>query len=148
MKIVIGADHAATEFKEALKRALSERGYTVEDVSPPKPQAGDDYPGYAFAVAERVAADPEKTRGILACDTGIGMAIAANKVPGVRAALVTHEHGARRAREHNNANVLVFGAECVTPADASRMAEVFLATPFSGEERHVRRVQKITDREQ
>lgn len=143
----MGADHAATALKEHLKTALQDRGYAVEDVSPLTPQAGDDYPDYAFAVAEGVAADPENTRGILACDTGIGMAIAANKVPGVAAALVTDDFGARRAREHNNANILVFGAELTTPADAARVARVFLETPFSGEERHLRRVGKINHRD-
>lgn len=148
MKVIIGADHAATELKEAVKIALQEEGHVVEDVSPGLPQPGDDYPDYAFTVAERVAANPEDTRGILACDTGIGMAVAANKVIGVSAALVVNEFGARRAREHNNANVLVFGAEFITPRDAIRAAKLFLDTPFSREERHVRRVGKISERAQ
>lgn len=147
MRVILGADHAATELKESLKVALQETGVVVEDVSPALPQAGDDYPDYAFAVAERVAADPENTRGILACDTGIGMAIAANKVQGVYAALVSNEFGARRAREHNHANVLVFGSEFITPADAVRAATAFLETPFQGDERHRRRVGKIAQRE-
>lgn len=147
-KVIIGADHAATELKEAIKVALQEEGYVVEDVSPALPQPGDDYPDYSFAVAERVAGSPDDTRGILACDTGIGMAVAANKVRGVSAALVMNEFGARRAREHNNANVLVFGSELITPPDAVRAAQAFLDTPFSREERHVRRVGKIVNREQ
>lgn len=147
MNVVLGADHAATVLKEGLKVALQRNGHIVEDVSPTAPRAGDDYPDYAFAVAERVAKDPDNTRGILACDTGIGMAIAANKVPGVRAAQVTDEFGARRAREHNDANVLVFGTESVTPERAAALAEIFLTTPFSAEERHARRVRKIIDRE-
>lgn len=147
MKVFLGADHAATELKEAVKAALQENGYVVEDVSPSVPEAGDDYPDYAFAVAGKVAADPGGTRGILACDTGIGMAIAANKVPGVRAALVVNEFGARRAREHNNANVLVFGSELISVEDAVRAAFTFLTTPFSKEERHRRRVGKIADRD-
>lgn len=146
MKVILGADHAATELKEALKTSLQEEGYGVDDVSPAVPQAGDDYSDYAFAVADRVAADPEQVRGILACDTGIGMAIAANKVRGVSAALVVNEFGARRAREHNNANVLVFGAELVSERDAVAAAKTFLTTPFSGEERHVRRLGKISAR--
>lgn len=147
MKVILGADHAATELKEALKTALRDAGYAVEDVSPSLPQAGDDYPTYAFAVAGPVAADPEHTRGILACDTGIGMAIAANKLPGAYAALVTSEYGARRAREHNNANILVFGAELITPSDAARAAKVFLETSFSGDERHVRRLSQIDEKD-
>ncbi len=147
MTVIIGADHAATELKEALKAALADAGYAIEDVSPALPQAGDDYPDYAFAVAEKVAGDPVNLRGVLACDTGIGMAIAANKVRGARAALVSNEFGARRAREHNNANVLVFGSEFIAPADAVRAATVFLETPFQGEERHRRRVQAIDERD-
>ncbi len=148
VRVILGADHAATELKETLKAALAEEGYVVDDVSPAVPEAGDDYPDYAFRVAEAVAADPEGTRGILVCDTGIGMDISANKVRGVRAALVTNEFGARRAREHNDANILVFGAEFITPTDAVRSATAFLATSFTSEERHVRRVGKITEREQ
>ena len=147
MTVFLGADHAATELKETLKTALRDAGYAVEDASPSLPQAGDDYPTYAFAVAGLVAADPERARGILACDTGIGMAIAANKVPGVRAALVTNEYGARRSREHNNANILVFGSELITAADAARAAQVFLETAFTGDERHVRRLSQIDEKD-
>ena len=147
MRIIVGADHAATELKEAVKASLEAEGYSVEDVSPETPASGDDYPDYAFAVAEKVAADPAETRGILACDTGIGMAIAANKVPGIHAALVVSEFGARRAREHNNANVLALGSELVTQEEAVRLVSVFLTTAFSGAERHVRRIEKIASRE-
>lgn len=147
LRVVLGADHAATEVKEALKAALQEDGYTVEDVSPVTPVSGDDYPDYAFAVAEKIAADPEGTRGILACDTGIGMAIAANKVPGIRAALVVNEFGARRARDHNDANVLVLGSEFTPSAEAIAIARTFVQTDFSGEDRHIRRIEKITTHE-
>ncbi len=148
MKVLLGADHAATELKEAIKAALQEDGHSVEDVSPALPQSGDDYPDYAFAVADRVAADPENVRGILACDTGIGMSVAANKVRGVSAALVVNEFAARRAREHNNANVLVFGSELITERDAVAAAKAFLSLPFSQEERHVRRLGKIASRDE
>lgn len=144
MRVVLGADHAATELKEAVKASLTAEGYAVEDVSPETPMSGDDYPDYAFAVAGKVAADQGETRGILVCDTGIGMAIAANKVSRIRAALVVNEQGARRAREHNDANVLVLGSEFVTSEEAIQLVKVFLDTAFSSEERHVRRVAKIT----
>lgn len=147
MRVVVGADHAATELKEAVKASLKAAGYSVEDVSPETPTSGDDYPDYAFLVAEKVAADPEGTRGILACDTGIGMAIAANKVLGIHAALVVNEFGARRAREHNDASILVLGSELVTREEAVRLASVFLTTAFSGAERHARRIRKITSKE-
>ncbi|TSC73086.1 MAG: ribose 5-phosphate isomerase B [Parcubacteria group bacterium Gr01-1014_38] len=147
MRVIVGADHAATELKEGVRASLEAEGYSVEDVSPETPTSGDDYPDYAFLVAEKVAADPAGTRGILACDTGIGMAIAANKVPRIHAALVMNEFGARRAREHNNANILVLGSELVTLEEAVRLASVFLTTAFSGAERHVRRIGKITSKE-
>lgn len=147
MRVVLGADHAATELKEEVKAALETEGYVVEDVSPSVPLSGDDYPDYAFAVAERVAHDPGGTRGVLACDTGIGMAIAANKVPGAYAALAQSQFGARRAREHNNANILVLGADFISPAEGVRVVMTFLETPFSGEERHARRVGKIESKD-
>jgi ribose 5-phosphate isomerase B len=142
MTVYLGADHAGTLLKEQIKRALSEDGHAVEDVSPSAPEDGDDYPDYAFAVAQKVAGN-EDARGILICDTGIGMAVAANKVQGITAALVTDMFGARRAREHNDANVLVFGSELIKPAAAAEAARVFLETPFSGAERHRRRLGKI-----
>lgn len=146
MKVILGADHAATELKEAVKSFLHDEGYVIEDVSPSLPVPDDDYPDYAFVVAEKIAADPE-TRGILLCDTGIGMAIAANKVPGVHAALAVNAFSARRSREHNDANVLVLGAETVTPETAKELVRIFLDTPFSGVDRHARRIKKIASRE-
>lgn len=143
MKVILGADHAATELKEAIKSFLHDEGYVVEDVSPSMPVPDDDYPDYAFAVTEKVTADPTGTRGILLCDTGIGMAIAANKVPGVHAALAVNAFGARRSREHNDANVLVLGAEMVAPETAKELVRIFLTTSFSGVDRHARRIQKI-----
>lgn len=142
MTVFLGADHAGTALKEAVKNALREDGYATEDVSPSTPEGGDDYPDYAFRVAEAVAGDPD-ARGILVCDTGIGMDIAANKVPGARAALVVNVFGATRAREHNDANILVFGSEFIAPEDAADAARRFLTTPFSRAERHVRRLGKI-----
>jgi ribose 5-phosphate isomerase B len=142
MTITLGADHAGTRLKEEIKKALISEGHTVRDVSPSDPEGGDDYPDYAFAVAEEVAKESDAF-GILVCDTGIGMAIAANKVPGVSAALVVDAFGARRAREHNNANILVLGSEIGKPAVAKELVTTFLSTPFSQAERHVRRIGKI-----
>lgn len=142
MKIVFGADHAGTALKEALKNVLAADGYAVDDVSPSAPEGGDDYPDYALEVARRVAADTD-TVGILVCDTGIGMAIAANKVVGASAAIAMDTFGAKRAREHNDANILVLGSEFVNPREAADIAREFLTTAFSGAERHVRRIGKI-----
>lgn len=142
MTIIIGADHAATRLKESLKRTLTEDGHAVNDVSPTTPEGSDDYPDYAFRVAEAVVRE-QGSLGILLCDTGIGMAIAANKVPGAFAALVTDTFGARRAREHNNANILVLGSEFSPFPKAIEYARVFIATPFTDADRHVRRIGKI-----
>lgn len=144
MTIVLGADHAGTHLKEAVKKALLADGYAVEDVSPSTPEGGDDYPDYALAVAEKVVAGEENnTVGILICDTGIGMAIAANKVRGASAALAVDVFSARRAREHNDANILVLGSELTPPPMAVELVRIFLSTPFSQAERHVRRLGKI-----
>lgn len=142
MTVYLGADHAGTHLKEVLKRALLEDGHVPEDVSPSAPEGGDDYPDYAFAVAERVRRDGGSL-GILVCDTGIGMAVAANKVLGITAALVTNTIAACRAREHNDANILVFGCAGIKAAEAVKFMRIFLNTTFSHEERHYRRINKI-----
>ena len=140
VRISIGADHAGYELKESIKRALNARGVTVDDVGT---YSGDsvDYPDYAAQVAGRVVSG-ESDRGILVCGTGIGMAMAANKVQGVRAAPAHDEISARMAREHNDANILALGAR-LTPTDvALELVRIFLDTPFEGG-RHQRRVDKI-----
>jgi len=142
LKVFIGADHAGTELKEKIKKALKDDGYIVEDLSPSTPEGGDDYPDYAFAVGENVASNQE-SRGILICDTGIGMAIAANKVKNVRAALVSDLFSAKRSREHNDANVIVFGTELIKPAEAIEAAKYFLEIAYPYTDRHNRRINKI-----
>lgn len=141
--IILGADHAATELKEQLKHWLEANGYAVEDVSPTEPEGGDDYPDYAFLVGEKVVAAPN-VMGLLLCDTGVGIAIAANKVVGVRAALVQDTFAARRAREHNDANVLVLGSAQMNLQTAQSIVQTFLDTAFSRAERHTRRLGKIS----
>lgn len=142
MRVYLGADHAGTALKEKIKRELLKDGFKVKDLSFSTPQGGDDYPDYAFEVAEAVTKDKEGY-GVLVCDTGIGMAIAANKVEGVYAALVHTKFAARRSREHNNANVIVLSSEDNDHASAIEMIKVFLNTPFSGADRHTRRIAKI-----
>jgi len=142
LKIFIGADHAGTELKEKIKKALESDGYDINDLSPVTPEGGDDYADYAFAVGEQVAND-EESLGILVCDTGIGMAIAANKVKNVRAALVFNVFSAKRAREHNDANVIVFGSESISVANAIEAARYFVELVFPYSERHNRRINKI-----
>lgn len=141
MRVAIAADHAGFELKESLKPLLDELQIPYDDLGPP---AADpvDYPDFAEAVATAVR-DGRADRGILVCATGIGMAIAANKVRGVRAALVTDTDAARLSREHNDANVMTLGGLTMSPDTAREAVRVFLHTAFAGG-RHARRVDKIT----
>jgi len=141
MKIALGADHAGFELKEKIKQKLAAEDITVDDRGT-NSTASVDYPDYARAVAEEVAAN-KADLGILVCSTGIGMSIAANKVPGIRAAKVDTEFEAERSREHNDANVLALGADTVSSDEAMKIVDTWLKTPFSNGERHERRVQKI-----
>ena len=140
MKIAIAADHAGYEEKEQLKPLLSELGIQFEDLGTASPESVD-YPDYARRVAEKVARG-EADQGLLVCGSGTGMAIVANKVAGVRAAVAWTEETARLAREHNDANVLSLGAR-VTPAeDLPKIVRAWFAAKFSGG-RHTERVEKI-----
>lgn len=142
MKIYIGADHNGNQLKEIIKNELKRDGYEIYDLSPEKPEGGDDYPDYAFKVADAVVCDSDD-RGILICDTGIGMSIAANKVKGARAALVFDVFMAKRAREHNDANIIVLGSSEIEKEVAIESVKYFLETLFSSGDRHVRRAGKI-----
>ena len=142
--IALGADHAGFQVKEALKGWLIEQGYQVVDYGTHSPESVD-YPDYAAQVAEAVA-DQKVERGVLVCGTGIGMAITANKVPGVRAALCSDLYTARASREHNDANVLTLGGRLMGPEMAVDMLRMWLETDFAGG-RHRRRVDKIADLE-
>ncbi len=144
MRIAIGSDHAGFELKRELVGYLTEQGYTVDDMGTDG-LASCDYPDFARAVAEAVASG-RCQRGILVCGTGIGMSIAANKVPGVRAALCAEPYSARMAREHNDANVLCLGARVVGPGLALETVAAFLSGEFAGG-RHARRVDKIRELE-
>jgi len=139
-RIALGADHAGYRTKETIKQHLETAGYEVEDLGTFSEQSVD-YPDYAKAVAEKVARG-EAPLGIGVCGTGIGMAIVANKVPGVRAAAVHDEFTARLAREHNDANMLTLGGRVVSNAQAVRIVDTFLGAQFAGG-RHARRVNKI-----
>jgi len=140
VKVALGADHRGFGLKEDLKRWLAARGHEVIDLGPASADRVD-YPDYAFKVA-RAVARRQADRGILICSTGIGMSIAANKVRGVRAALVSTARLARLSREHNDANVLCLGADFLSVAPARRIVGVWLRTEFAGG-RHVRRVRKL-----
>ncbi len=140
-RIAIGADHAGYPVKESIKKYLESAGYPVDDQGTWSEESVD-YPDYGKAVGERVAAKRDDY-GIVVCGSGIGISIAANKVPGIRAALAHDETTARLSREHNDANVLALGGRIVTPAQAIEMVKAFLATPFA-HGRHQRRIDKIS----
>lgn len=144
MKIAIGADHAGFQLKEELRANLSAAGHEVIDYGTGNSES-TDYPDYAAGVAENVSLGKAE-RGILVCSTGVGMSIAANKVPGIRAALAWNEDEVRLTREHNDANVLTLGAKYHTADQAERLVDVFLNTQFSGG-RHSRRLGKIENME-
>ena len=141
MKISLGADHAGYELKEKLKQRLAQEGVQVDDRGTTSNESVD-YPDFARMVAEEVA-DKKADLGVLVCGSGVGMAIAANKVPGIRAANVSNVTEAGLSREHNDANVLAIGARFLDDATAFNIVEKFLHTPFAGG-RHQRRVDKIT----
>jgi ribose 5-phosphate isomerase B len=141
MKIAIAADHAGFSLKEALRERLSAGGHEVVDFGANSTDS-TDYPDYAEAVANQVASG-NVTRGILVCSTGIGMSIAANKIPGIRAALGASEEGVQLTRSHNDANVIALGAKFLSPDEATRLVDIFLTTEFDGGPRHARRIEKI-----
>ena len=141
--IGIGSDHGGFALKEAIKKHLEERGLEYKDFGTYS-AASCDYPVFGRAVAKAVAAG-ECRLGILICGTGIGMSIAANKVPGVRAALCSDCFSAEATRQHNNANVLALGARVLGEGLALKIVDTFLDTPFSNDERHVRRISMIEE---
>jgi ribose 5-phosphate isomerase B len=139
--IALGADHAGFNLKEDLKIWLTGRGHRVLDYGTFSSESVD-YPDFAGLVGEAVTAG-EAVRGVLVCGTGIGMAIAANKIPGVRAAVCSDLFTARASREHNDANVLALGARVLKASRAIELLEAWLEADFAGG-RHVRRVEKVT----
>jgi len=141
MRISIGADHAGHELKEKVRALLVEMGNVVEDRGTKAPSPSVDYPDYAAAVARDVASGAAD-RGILICGSGIGMSMAANRIPGVRAALCHDHYTARVSREHNDANVLCIGGRTTGMEVALDIVRTFLATSFEGG-RHALRVEKI-----
>ncbi len=142
--VALGADHAGFALKEAIKQYLNQAGFGVEDMGCASTDSVD-YPDFAAAVARRVSGNQARA-GVLVCNTGIGMSIAANKVQGVRAALVSDPHTAQMSREHNDANVLVLGAKDMEPGRAIEIVKAWFAAQFQGG-RHARRVDKIKDLE-
>lgn len=147
MRVYLGSDHAGYELKGHLVERLRGRDFESVDCGSYTYDADDDYPPYILRTAARVAGDPGSL-GVVLGGSGNGEAMAANKVPGVRAALVWSEETARLAREHNDANVLALGSRLHPTDEATRLVEVFLATPFSAAERHLRRLAMVGRYEQ
>ena len=145
MKIALASDHAGYTEKERLKTLLADLGVEFDDLGPGS-EASVDYPDYARKVAEQVAAGRVE-QGLLVCGSGTGMAITANKVRGVRAAVAWSEETARLARQHNDANVLAIGARTTPPGDIPNIVRAWFATDFEGG-RHAARVAKISEVEQ
>lgn len=145
--VFIGADHAGFVLKEEVRQWLGEWDEPFEDVGAHALDPNDDYPDYAFAVAERVAASPDRHRGILMCGSGQGICIAANKVRGVRAVAIDDPEQARLAREHGDTNVICLSSWRNAPEQLREVLRTWLATPFSNEERHARRLKKIEEYE-
>lgn len=140
MRLYAASDHAGFAMKKALVAEARRFGHEVEDLGPDD-EARVDYPDFAAAVARAVANDPG-SRGLLCCGTGIGVSIAANKVPGIRCAVVWDEATARLAREHNDANVIAIGGRLFSVNDAVRMLDAWLTAKFEGG-RHAERLEKI-----
>ena len=142
MRVHLGSDHAGFELKQHLIDWLEAAGHEPVDHGPAAYDALDDYPPFVLRAAEAVAGDPGSL-GVVVGGSGNGEAIAANKVRGVRAALAWNDDTAALGREHNDANVVSIGARMHTRAEATHLVEVFLDTPFSGSERHQRRIEML-----
>ena len=146
MRVHIGSDHAGFELKQHLVAELTASGHDVVDHGAAAYDAQDDYPTFCLPAAEGVVADPGSL-GIVIGGSGNGEAIAANKVDGVRFALAWSDETATLGRQHNDANVISIGARMHTLAEATRFVELFLATPFSGDARHQRRIDLLAQYE-
>ncbi|MEV0156642.1 ribose-5-phosphate isomerase [Micromonospora sp. NPDC050686] len=147
MRVYLGSDHAGFELKVHLANHLAKQGYEVVDVGPHAYDADDDYPAFCLHTGDRVVRDAGSL-GVVIGGSGNGEQIAANKVAGVRAALAWNIDTGQLAREHNDANVVAIGARQHTLDEATAIVEAFLATPFSGNPRHARRIAQVATYEE
>lgn len=143
MKIYIGADHRGFTFKKQIKKKLEDAGHVVEDVGTHQEGVDCDYPEISYALASKIA-EQDDARGILICMTGLGHAIAANKIRGAYAAVCYNEETAALSRQHNNSNILVLGAKFVSVERMNSIIDIWLSTEFEGG-RHERRFKQIQD---
>jgi ribose 5-phosphate isomerase B len=146
MRVYLGSDHAGYELKNHLVEHLQKQGHEVVDVGPHEYDPDDDYPAFCLATGARVVADPGSL-GIVIGGSGNGEQIAANKIPGVRSALVWRVEIAQLARQHNDSNVCSIGAREHSAEEATTFVDAFLATPFSGNPRHQRRIDQLAEYE-
>jgi len=148
MKVYLATDHAGFELKEKIKIYLQKEGYEIEDCGAYSLDSEDDYPDFISKAAEAVSKDPE-SKGIILGGSGQGEAIVANKFPNVRAAVYYggQEQMPSLTRAHNDSNILSLGARFLQEKEANTAVKLFLESPFTGEERHVRRIEKIKDLE-
>jgi ribose 5-phosphate isomerase B len=147
MKLVIGADHAGYDMKQIVAGHLREAGHEVVDVGTHHPGEPDDYPDFALLVAREIQAGHAE-RGILICGSGVGVSVAANKFRGIRAAVCHDHYSAHQGVEHDDMNVLVLGARVIGMNSALDLADGYVAAQFSGEARHVRRLNKVKEFEE
>ena len=144
VKIYIGADHAGFKLKEELKKFLENLGYNVKDMGAYKYNKEDDYPDFIIPAAKAVAKNSD-SRGIVIGGSGQGEAMAANRIRGVRAALIYDKYSVKMSREHNDANIISLGARTLSSRKAKKLVKLWLETSFSNGERHIRRIKKIED---
>ncbi len=147
MLIYIGADHRGFQLKESLKKFLKDQGYEVVDVGNDHYDEADDYPDFAKLVARAVGQDTTLRRGILICGSGVGVDIVANKISGVRSALVVSPQQAAASRNNDDTNILSLAANFLDEKTAEEILKTWLATPFSNQERFERRLEKISELE-
>jgi ribose 5-phosphate isomerase B len=145
--LYIGSDHGGFRLKESLKKFLKKEGVKFTDLGAKRLQPKDDYVDYAALAAKKVSKNPKRDTALLLCRSGQGMAIVANKLKNVRASLVWNTAEAKMARRDDMANVLCLPADYISPRMAERIVDVWLETPYSTEERHIRRVKKISQLE-
>lgn len=146
MKVYLGSDHAGFYLKATVFAHLVKHGYDVEDVGDKTLDPGDDYPQFAFALSTKLIGDTDsEAKGILLCGSGQGMCIAANRVRGIRAAVIWNKQGAKETRNDNDSNVLCVPARMLNEEEVLTIIDTWLTTPFSGAARHVRRIKEIEE---
>ena len=147
MLVYLGADHKGFALKQQIKASLKSSGYQVIDLGNDRLDENDDYPDFATLVAQKVSIDYENSKGILICGSGVGMDMVANKFSKVRSVLASTPNQAFDSRNDDDTNVLALGANYLTIEDAKKIINVWLQTSFSREEKHLRRLQKISELE-